>query len=71
MNILTMRLKKERFSPVLLLWPHLTKLVAWAMNFVFELYDHHIYEFVFLSQLCRSRDGEFVKFIIVSHEALR
>lgn len=53
--------KKKRFSPVLLFWPHyLTKLVAWAMNFVFELHGHHINEFVFLSQLCRSRDGEFV-----------
>lgn len=45
---------------MLLFWPHLTKLVAWAMNFVFELHGHHIYEFVFLPQLCRGRDGEFV-----------
>lgn len=46
---------------MLLFWPHFTKLVAWAMNFVFELHGHPIYEFVFLSQLCRSRDREFEK----------
>lgn len=64
---------------MLLFWPHFTKLVAWAMNFVFELHGHPIYEFVFspscvevgISPSCVGVGmGNLKKFIIVLHEYL-